>query len=251
MSTAADIFSDSLSDIGQLGIGQSASPEQLSQALRFCNRWIAKLSAQRLMLPSVPSNPYVLTPNLQDYVLGPTAAGPGSFVASRPTFIESAQIQGPGSAMTLGLSLLDRTKWGAIRDKGAICSANGLPQDIWIEYNYPNINFHLWTIPSSAATILLAAWVPLQQFATIFDTLNFPPEYETAIQKNLSVELCGAYDMAVPPQIAQQAADGLIQIQRINAQSLGGQQLGDSQTLQTPNQVIPPPIGGAPPGGQQ
>lgn len=248
MSNFGDIAADALTDIGQLGIGQSPGPEQLAQAMRYANRMTAKWSAQRFMLPSVPSNPYVLTANLQDYVLGPTAAGPGSFSTARPTFIESAQVQLPNSAMTEPLNLLDRTKWGAIRDKGATCSPNGLPQDIWIEYNYPNINFHLWTIPSNGATIMLAAWVPLQQFVTLFDTLNFPPEYDTALQKNLAVELASAYEIQPSPELLASAADGLIQIQKLNAQSLGGKQLGESRTLESPNQVAPPPIGGQ--GGQ-
>lgn len=250
MSTIGDVISGALTDIGQLGIGQSPSPEQMQQGLRYMNIFIAKLSAQRFMLPSVPSTPYGLTPNLQDYVLGPSATGAGSFVGARPTFIESAQIQLPGSSMTLPLNLLDRTKWGAIRDKGATSSANGLPQDIWIEYNYPNLNFHLWTIPSNAATILLAAWVALQQFVTIFDTISLPPEYEIALQNNLSVLLAPAYDMQPPPEVAQGAADGLVKIQQINAQSLGGA-LGESQTLANPaNQVAPPPTGPVPQGGQ-
>lgn len=243
MSTFADLAADSLSDLGQLGIGQSASPEQLAQAMRYANRWLDKLSIQRLMLFTVGTTPYVLTPALQDYTIGPSAAGAGSFVQARPTFIESAQIQLPGSAMTEPLNLLDRTKWGAIRDKGAICSALGLPQDIWVEYAYPNLAFHMWTIPSNACIVNLAAWVELQQFQTIFDQLNLPPGYETAIQKNLSVELAPAYDMAPSPALLQSAADGLVQIQKINAQSLGGA-LGESQTLQNPNQVVPPPSGG-------
>lgn len=239
MSTFADVCADSLSDIGALGIGQSPSPEQLAQGLRYANRMIAKWSAKRLMLPSVPSAPYALTAGLQDYTIGPTAAGPGGFTTARPTFIESAQIQLPDSAMTEPLNLLDRTKWGAIRDKGARCSDNGLPQDIWIEYNYPNIAFHLWTIPSNACTVALASWVALQQFATVFDTLNFDPQYETAIQKNLSVSLYAAYDLQPSQTILGEAADGLAVIMALNAQSLGGA-LGESQTLQSPAQVLPP-----------
>lgn len=246
MSNFGDVATDALSLIGQLGIGQSPSPEQLAQAMRYANRMISRWSIQRLMLFTVGSSPYVLTPNVQDYTIGPAAGA--TFNQVRPTFIESAQIQLPNSAMTEPLNLLDRTKWGAIRDKGATCSPNGLPQDVWIEYSNPNLAFHLWTVPSNACTIMLAAWVALQQFNTIFDVLNFPNGYEDAIMSNLAIDLCPAYEAEPPPSLVAQAADGLIQIQKINAQSLGGQQLGESATLQNPNQVLPPPIGGN--GGQ-
>ena len=240
-----DIASSALTDIGQLGIGQSPSPEQVTQALLYCNQWLETQSIQRFMLPTVGSQGYVLTANLQDYVVGPYATGPGSFVAARPTFVESAQVQLPGSAMTEPLNLLDRSKWGAIRDKGAVCSALGLPQDIWIEYNYPNINFHVWTIPSNGCMVFLAGWVQLQQFVTPYDLLNFAPGYQRAIQKNLAVELASAYDMQPSASLLQSAADGLVQIQKLNAQSLGGA-LGESQTLVNPNQTVPPPTGGGP-----
>lgn len=244
--TFTDLASDVLADIGQLGIGQSASPEQIAQAMRFCNRILGKWSVNRFMLFTVGSSPYVLTPGTQDYTIGPSGA---TFTAARPTFIESAQVQLPGSLMWEPLNLLDRTKWGAIRDKGATCSTNGLPQDIWVEYSYPNLGFHLWTIPANACIVQLAAWTQLQQFATPFDELEFPPGYEEALMKTLACALCPAYDMQVPQSLYNEAVEAVAFIQRINAQSLGGA-LGESQTLVNPNQVVPPPTGGGAPGGQ-
>lgn len=236
ISTFTDIASDALTDIGMLGIGQAASPEQIAQAMRFANRMIAKWNTQRLMLYWVGQFPYVLTAFQQDYTLGPT----GGIAAPRPVFVESAQIQGPGSKQSLPLSLLDKSKWGAIRDKGATCSLpDGLPQDVWIEYSYPNLAFHLWTIPSNACSIILAAWQQLQQFATPFDQINFPDGYEECLVKNLAVALAPAYDQAVSQTLYNEAADGLQKLMAINSQSLGGA-LGEAQALQTPNQVLPP-----------
>jgi len=240
--TFTDLASDSLSSIGQLGIGQSASPEQVAQAMRFFNTLIEQWSIQRFMLYTVGSSPYVLTNGQQDYTIGPSGA---NFTAARPTFVESAQIQLPGSTMTLPLNLLDRSKWGAIRDKGAMCSANGLPQDIWVEYSYPNLTFHMWTIPANACTVLLAAWQQLQQIVTPFDVLNFPPGYLDALRTNLAVALCPAYQMMPPPSLVAQAQSGIVEIQKINVQSIGGA-LGESETLVTPNLTNPPPVGGGP-----
>jgi hypothetical protein len=247
MSQFVDLAADSLSSIGQLGIEQSPSPEQLNQALRYANRMIQKWSTLRYYIYSVASRSFAMTPGLQDYVLGPTAAGPGSFVGARPVFVEASQVQSPGSSEYLPLNLLDRTKWGAIRDKGATCSANGVPQDIFINMQYPNLDFHLWPVPSNTCTVWLSTWELLQQFVTVFDTISLPPGYEEALMWNLALELCSSYDMAPPPTLPGLAGDGLLRIQAINAQMLGGA-LGESQTLQSPNLAIPPPTGGG--GGQ-
>lgn len=238
----SELAIDALTIIGQLGTGQTMSPEQASQCLRFANRMIQKWSTQRYMLYNVETRQYALTSGTQDYTVGPTGA---MFTAPRPVFIQAAQIALPGSSMDVDLNILDNIKWGAIRDKGATCSANGLPQDIWVEYRYPNFAFHIWPKPGNAADIKLAAWELLQQFATIFDELSLPPGYEEAIVKNLAMYLASAYDMTPSPELTQEAADGLIEIQKINAQSIGGA-LGPSQVLSAPN--VQTPVGGG--GGQ-
>jgi len=247
--TFIQLASDALSDIKQLGIGQSPSPEQITQALNYANRMLGKWSTQRLFLYTVAKLPFAATANVQDYTIGPSGA---TFTAVRPTFVEAAQVTPPGSSLYLPLSILDITKWGAIRDKGATCSASGVPQDVWIEYAYPNLGFHLWTIPSNACTIYLSAWQPLPQFVTAFDVLSFPLGYEEAIQKNLAVELSPAYDMPVDPTLAALAMDGMAKIQAVNQQSLGGA-LGDSQLLTAPNLANPNPTATAapPPGSPQ
>jgi hypothetical protein len=65
--------------------------------------------------------------------------------------------------------------------------------------------------------------------------------------KNLAVALCPAYDQQVPPNLMAEASGALMQIQKLNATSMGGK-LGESQTLQAPAEDVPP--GGAGPGGQ-
>ena len=225
---------DSLTEIGQLGVGRSPSNEQMQQALRVCNRMLAKWSIQRLMLYTVAVRQFTLTPTTQDYTLGPSGTL-GIGTQTRPNFVEAAQVTPPGSALYLGLNILDQLKWNAIRDKGATCSANGVPQDVWPEYTYPNIGLHFWTIPSNACALYLKTWEQLQQFATIFDVLNFPPGYEEAIQHNLAMELCAFYDMVCPQTTALLAGEGIAKIQAVNAQGLGPGGLGESQLLTSPN----------------
>jgi hypothetical protein len=240
MSTFLDLATDSLVSIGQGGQGQSISPEMSQQALRVCNRMIANWSLQRLMLYVITTRTFTLTGALQDYTIGPSAAGPGSFVGPRPDLIESCYAIPVGSQMHWQMSVLDRPKWGAIADIGAMTSPFGVPQSIYPEYLYPNLAFHVWPIPQATCQITLGTWELLQQFVTIFDTVNFPPGYEKAITLNLALELCPYYD--IPPQamMATLAAKSLVDIQTINAQSLGGA-LSDAQLLNAPTLDNPSP----------
>lgn len=230
MPSFLEIASDAVTSIGQLGVGQTISNEEATQAQRVANRMLQKWSVRRLYIYNTPTIQVALSAGVQNYTMGPS----GVFARARPILVQAAQIALPGSADTRTLNILDSTKWGAIRDKGATCSALGLPQDIYPEYSYPNLALHLWTIPSNGAQLYLEIWDLLQQFATLFDTFAMPPSYEEGFIHNLAMELCPYYDMPVTPAIAQLAADGLAAIQQINAQNLGGA-LGESQTLNPPN----------------
>ena len=239
----SDLLTDALTDLGQLGEGQSPSPEQINRAMRYANRRLQTWSLQRFLLYTIGTRKVSLTPLLQDYTMGPSAAGPGAFVGTRPVFVESAQVALPGSANANPLNFLDKTKWGAIQDLGATCSASGLPQDIFIEFDYPNIQLHFWTIPANAAQLTLATWDQLQQFVSPFDEVNLPPGYELLIQKSVAVDLAPAYDMPVSQDLQSAANDAMVQVMKNNAQKIGGA-LGDSQLLNAPNLAIPPQTGG-------
>ena len=240
MSTALDIFTDALTSIGQAGQGQSISPEMSQQALRVCNRMIAKWSIQRLMLYYITTRTFSLTAGTQDYTLGPSASGAGSFVGTRPDFVESCYATLPGGSFKGEMSVLDRPKWGAIQDLGATTSANGVPQSIYPEYTFPNLAFHVWPIPANNCSVTLGTWEQLQQFLTIFDTVSLPPGYEEAITLNLALELAPYYDQPVQSFMATLAADALVKIQTVNAQSIGGA-LGASQLLNSPSLDNPIP----------
>lgn len=227
-----DVASDALTAIGQLGTGQTISPEQAEQALRVANRMLGKWNTQRLMLYYVNSRTYNLLTTIQDYTIGPTGSIGGA--VTRPTFVESGQVSLPSSAQNTPLSILDKAKWDAIGDRGATCSANGLPQSVYIEYSYPNIGLHFWPVPNNAAGLALGCWEQLTVIATIFDDITWPPGYDDAFMWNLAMALCPFYDMPVSQSLGAQAADSLLKVMKINAQGLGGA-LDETQTLKSPN----------------
>ncbi len=226
-----DLATDAMTAIGQLGTGQSISPEEAEQALRVCNSLLGKWSVQRLMLPLVSQRTFNLSPGTQDYTIGPSGTVGG--VAVRPTFVESAQAAPPGSSQSNTLSILDKSEWDAIGDKGAQTSALGIPQSMYPEFTSPNVALHFWPIPSNAGEVTVGVWEPLTKFATIYDDANLPEGYEEALRFNLALNLCPFFDMP-PGLVSDLTVDAINSLKKINAQSIGGS-LGDDQTLKSPN----------------
>jgi hypothetical protein len=247
VSTLLTLLSDSLTEIGQLGVGQTISPEQGQQGLRIIQRVIGKLSAQRVMLYTITQRPFTLVANQRDYTLGPTG-NLGVGAQTRPVFVEEVRVAGVGSAQDSPLTLVDPVGWAGIRDKGATNSALGLPQLVWPEYSYPNIGLHFWPIPSAAITATLGTWELLQNFITLFDTISLPPGYEELLQQIIAVEWAPFFDMPVSPAMQQLVVGATGAIQAINTQGLGGA-FGESQRLENiPNLAQPKPT--APQQGQ-
>jgi hypothetical protein len=237
MAQLLDLLSDALTAIGQLGVGQTISPEQSQQGLRLSQRIIGKLSIRRPMMYTITQRAFNLTPGQQNYTLGPTGTL-GAAPQTRPVFIQAARVSGVGSANEAPLALYDETEWGGIRDKGATNSALGLPNGMWNDSQYPNVGLHFWPIPSAAINLILATWELIQNFVTIYDVINMPPGYDELLVQLLAIEWCPYFDMPITQAMSQNAADIIQSLQQFNVQEIGGS-FGEAQALNVPNLVRP------------
>ena len=236
-STLLDVVSSALTEIGQLGQGQTASPEDGAIGLRQANLLLSQKSTQRLFLSYVAIREYVLSATA-DYTIGPTGA---TFTAPRPTLIESAQIKVGSTNVWLPISVWDKAKWDGIVNKGATAD---IPEGVYPEYTFPNMGFHVHPIPIGAPSIRLGAWEQLTQFATLFDQVLFPPAYEAWLEAALAIILAPFYDQPITQSMADRGAETLADLQRYNAQSLGGA-VSANQQMASPN--VGQPIPSAPP----
>lgn len=239
MSTALDIISGALTKIGELGQGQTASPEDGALGLRRLNLIISMLSTQRLTIYTVTTKMYALVAGTADYTIGPSAA---TFTDVRPTFVEGAQVN-PFGGTWIPVSMLAKPQWDAIQTKNATADK---PNDIWVEYTYPNLTFHVNPIQTANMNIRLGCWIPLTQFVTLFDTVAFPTGWEEMLESLLSVNIAPYYDQPITPGMQNDANNALQFIMGINAKTLAGA-LDPAQTLQAPNVGSPSPPPPQPP----
>lgn len=94
MPTAADIVTDALTAMSELGRGQTPAPEDYDKGLSELNDLLDSLSAERLGIYAVKPLACQLVTGQQDYTIGPTGA---DFTNERPVLIQTAAIIIPTS----------------------------------------------------------------------------------------------------------------------------------------------------------
>jgi len=242
VSTLMDVGTGALTAIGQLGQGQTASPEDGALILRNSNLLLDQWSTQRLFLYVVGIRQHSLNSSIPSYTLGPSGAMSGT----RPSFIESCQVNVPGSSIWLPVNVLDKSKWDAIINKNAIAD---VPTDMYPAPDYPNWTIYVNPAPILAAQIRFGVWEAFTQFISLFDTILFPPAYQEFLESSLAIMLAPYYDQQVPQGLLARQQKAELAVMKINAQGLGGS-LGATQLLQSPNTGQPISPGGSQGGGQ-
>jgi hypothetical protein len=241
--TLLDCVSGALTALGQLGSGQTASPEDGALGFRQANLILSSASANRLMLYNVSTRQFVMSATTPSYTLGPT----GVFVGPRPTFVESAQINVGATNYWSPISVWDKRQWDAIRNKGAIAD---VPDGVYPDYAFPNVILNFNPAPIATPAFRIGTWEQLTQFATLFDQVGnaFPPEYEEWIEAALAVRLAPFYDQQVTQDVMMRLQKAEAAVMSKNAQGLGGA-LSAAQKFESPNLGQPLPAAGAAPGG--
>jgi hypothetical protein len=220
--------------IGQLGTGQTLNAEDAALGLRLANLLLDKASTRRLYLFYVNSRSCPLLPGVPSFTVGPS----GTVVGTRPTLVESAQINVPGTSIWLPISVWNKAEWDAMRNKGAQAD---IPDGIYVAPTFPNLTVNVNPLVRAVPTTLqLGTWETLAQFVTVLDQIAFPPAYEEWLESTLAVMMAPFYDMPVPQLLAVRMTDADQAVREHNAQSLPGA-LSEAQRLQSPNVGAPPP----------
>jgi hypothetical protein len=223
-----DVLVGSMTAIGQLGRGQTPNASDAALFLRLANLILSKASAKRLFLMSVAQRQYALQASVADYTIGETGA---TFTATRPTFIESAQVNLPGTGYWPDLNILDKPKWDAIPNRAAL---DEVPTSVYVEYSYPNLAFHVHPKPIGTPSIRFGVWEALTAFASVFDPVSFPPGYEEWLEVEMAVAGAPYYTQPVTPELMNRLTEARSTVMQINAQAMGGAVTAE-QKLESPN----------------
>jgi len=211
MTTPVELITLALKQVGVLGVGQTASAEDINDAFKMLNMMIGQWAVKRNLVHQILDVPFVCNGS-QTYTVGPGA----NFNGPRPPKLIGAYArQLVPTPIDFPLDLLESmTDWVRI----SIKSMPSIPSVVYYDPQYPLGVLHVWPVPSSTYELHLLMLAPLSAFSTPYVDINLPPEYEEALMYNLAGRLYPMYGMPPDQTIIKLAAASLATVRMANTQ---------------------------------
>jgi hypothetical protein len=190
MTTAVDLITLALKDIGALGIGQAISADDTADALATLNMMLGlwqgeRLSVYHLVDTAIPST------GAQSYTVGTG----GNFNIQRPIAINAAYARlnaGSSTPIDYPVTIIDaREDYARI----ALKSLQSFPSYAYYDPAFPLGNLIFYPVPNNTFQLHIVTMEALPQFATPATVVNLPPEYIAAIRYNLALYLAPSYQI--------------------------------------------------------
>ena len=209
MSTALDIITDALQELGVVDAGGTVAPEDAAFCLKRLNQIIQTWANSFLTFPVLTSISVPMTSS-ETYTIGPT----GNVVAARPVKVTGAVLRdAAGNDSTV--DILSAPEWAVIFAKDTTGPTSG----IWYEATDTNGTLHVHP-QSSGYTLLLDCQTRLTSFASTSTAVTLPEGYEAALMLALVDSIAGPYTKQVSADQRRRLAGAMSAIKRNNAEPL-------------------------------
>lgn len=208
--TAGEQINGALRLIGQLAEGETPSSETAQDALAAMQQMIDSWSTERLAIFTTLEQTFLWQPGRISQTLGPT----GDFVGIRPIELDdSTYFIDPANGISFGIKIINQQQYDGIAVKTVTST---YPQVMWINTNYPNIDMHLYPVPTKVLEWHFISVNELDQPPELSTTLAFPPGYLRAFKYNLACELAAEFGVEPSPQVQRIAMASKRNLKRIN-----------------------------------
>ena len=208
--TARNLITDTLSDLGVLGVGRALSARDSALGLRYLQELIDSAELDRGAIYTVARTSLTLTANDGEYTIGPT----GNFVQARPIFIASALVKRVGEDVENPVEIWNRTKWLYEYDK---TYTNDIPWALFLEPTVTNATLHLWPIPTTAAVLVLGTPTALTGFSgTAATEYTFPPGYQEWFRLKLRNKLARPFSRPLTQDMLDEERTAWKRLDRVN-----------------------------------
>jgi hypothetical protein len=215
------LLTNMLQDGQIVGLDESIEPEMLNRAFRQVNWLIAQWARKRWLVYRIQD--YSLVSNgSQSYPVGAIGANVvGINISPRPDRLEYAFLRflnGPtpgGLAVDIPLYIIQsHENYSQILVK----TIGTFPQAVFYDPEWPLGKLLPWPVPQSGLyEIHVGLKVVLPRFASIQQTINFPPEYEAALNWCGARRLRASYGLPADPEVTSLARDALNVIRLANS----------------------------------
>ena len=208
--TAGDLINGALRLIGMLAEGETPSAGTSADALVAMQQMIDSWNTERLSIFTTQEQVFTWPAGALSRTLGPT----GDFIGNRPIQLDdSTYFIDPTTGISYGIKIINQQQYDGIAVKTVTSS---YPQVMWINTNYPNLDLHIYPVPTRSLEWHFISVDPLDQPAALGTSLAFPPGYLRAFRYNLACEIAPEFGVEPSPQVQRIAMSSKRNLKRIN-----------------------------------
>jgi hypothetical protein len=209
MTTARDIITDALSNLGIIAIDEVPTAAETSRAFRVLNQMIESWSLDSLYVYSTIQTVFNYVAGQKEYTLGTG----GNFNIDRPVEIVAAYNRING--IDYPIQVTTNTFEYAMISAKELQSA--MPFVLYDDGNFPLKTLSFYPVPiGTAYQPVLWTSGKIDSVDTLDSIITLPPGYKRAIEFNLSVELCPAFEKVATADLLRVANEAKIALYRIN-----------------------------------
>ena len=210
MATASELINGALRLLGVLAEGEVPSAGTADDALVAMQQMIDSWSTERLAVYTTQEQVFTWAAGFLSRTLGPT----GDFVGVRPILLDdSTYFIDPSSGISYGIKIINQQQYDGIAVKTVTSS---YPQVLWINTNYPNVDLHIYPVPTRPLEWHFISVDPLDAPVTQSTVLAFPPGYLRAFRYNLACEIAPEFGVEPSLQVKRIAMSSKRDLKRIN-----------------------------------
>ena len=210
MTTAGDQINGALRLLGVLAEGETPSAATSQDALFALNQMIDSWGTEKLSTFTTQEQVFSWLPGFVSRTLGPS----GDFVGDRPVLMDDATyFVDTSTGISYGIKLINQQQYDGIAVKNVTST---FPQVMWINTNYPDIDMHVYPVPTKVLEWHFISAAQLTQPATIATPLYFPPGYMRAFRYNLACEIAPEFGVEPSGTVGRIAMASKRNLKRIN-----------------------------------
>lgn len=210
MSTALDIITDALTELGVVGAGDTVEPEDAALGLRRLNQVLQTWANSRLTIPALTEISVTLT-TAQTYLIGPG----GATATTRPVKVNTAKSR-DSNGTEHPVYVINAAQWDDLAVKDV---TGGPPLYVWYEATSTNGTAHVYP-KAPGYTLVLDCQALLTSFASTSTSFTLPDGYEMALYLTLADALAVSYGKQLPPDTRRRMAGAVSAIKRTNTEPL-------------------------------
>jgi hypothetical protein len=193
-----------------LAEGETPSAATSQDALFALNQMIDSWGTEKLSTFTTQEQVFSWLPGFVSRTLGPS----GDFVGDRPVLMDDATyFVDASTGISYGIKLINQQQYDGIAVKNVTST---FPQVMWINTNYPNIDMHVYPVPTKVLEWHFISAAQLTQPATIATPLYFPPGYMRAFRYNLACEIAPEFGVEPSGTVGRIAMASKRNLKRIN-----------------------------------